>query len=221
MSSCHCDALRTIERSWANGRFTAIVRIRPDYDPLPPDYWGNAPQFVQTRTARELEDQLTEAFGADRYGYPSPRAEKARSLLAAGQVVKDHAGNWYYGVVEYRHSDSMFVLCQSDRHLNIRRSRGWMGTDARLDGWIKVSRQTRVALGIHGRKGVEAAARRIAVVAIRDWENYINGCIVGYEVELMDECRLAEEASCGGYPDIDEAEDAAQEVLSIWIETYH
>jgi hypothetical protein len=220
MQSCICNTIETVERSWANGRFTAVVRFRPDDDRLPPDYWGSEPAFVQIPTARELEDQITEAFGADRYGYPSARAKKARDRLAAGEVVEDDQGNWYYGVVEYRHSDSLFVLCQSDGHHSIRRSLGLMGVDQILDGWIKITRQNRIDWRIHGRKGVNEAARAKAKGALETWEAYLNGWYTGYTVELLDDGRLVEDASCWGFPGIEDAKEAAEDIVMYWQRQY-
>ena len=221
MQSCICDTIETVERSWANGRFTAAVRFRPDDDPLPPDYWGSEPAFAHIPTARELEDQITETFGADKYGYPSARAEKARDRLAAGEVVEDDQGNWYYGVVEYRHSDSLFVLCQSDRHHRIRRSRGWMSADQSLHGWIKITRKNRRDWGIHGHKGVDEAARAHAMEALEAWEAYVNGYFTGYTVELHDSGVLLDDDSCWGFQDIEDAKAAANGVVTNWIETHH
>lgn len=217
MKSCICNTIETVEQSWADGRFTAVVRFRPDDDPLPPDYWGSAPEFVRIPTAHELEDRITEVFGADKSGYPSARAKRARDRLAAGEVVKDGKGNWYYGVVEYRHSDSVLVMCQSPRHHRIRRSRGWMSFDQSLHGWIKITRQNRKDWGIHGRKGVEEAARANAKGALETWEAYINGWYTGYKVELLEGGRLlVEDDSCWGFQSIDDAKEAAEAVVAWW-----
>ena len=215
------NAIETIRKEWGiDGRFEAVISILPDCDPRRLDDCDCEPKFFQARSGAQLRAEAGVTFGHEPWDRqePTERALRVIQRLASGEVVKDSDGTWYYGVAEYRHSGSAFALCGSQRHRSF--------PDQRWDviglcGWIKITRQNRIDWGIHGRKGVDEAARANAKGALETWEAYINGWYTGYRVELLEDGRLVDDGSCWGFQDIEDAKEAAQRVVSHWIGTHH
>jgi hypothetical protein len=210
------NCIETIATAWGeDGRFEAVIEILPDEDPPPPDEFDRKPAFVRAYDSRELAKQIAETFGAESWdrGQPTERARRIAARLASGEVVKDDDGTWYYGVAKYRHSGSDFALCCSQRYRNF--------PDQRWDviglcGWIKITRQDRIDCGIHGRKGVNEAARANAKGALETWEAYLNGWFAGYKVALREDGALVDEDSCWGFQGIEDAKEAARGTVLDW-----
>jgi hypothetical protein len=202
-----------------DGRFEAVIEILPDECPSAPDEFDCAPAFVRACDSRGLAKQIAETFGAESWdrGQPTERARRIAARLASGEVVKGDDGTWYYGVAKYRHSGTDFALCCSQRHRNFP-DQCWDVIG--LCGWIKITRQNRIDWRIHGRKGVNEAARAKAKGALETWEAYLNGWYTGYTVELLDDGRLVEDASCWGFPGIEDAKEAAEDIVMYWQRQY-
>jgi hypothetical protein len=192
------------------GRYTATINIVPDYDLSAPNEMDCEPEFFRADRGYELATRLREEFG--------DREHKNYQRLAAGEIIRTQAGDWYFGISEYRHSGSALSLCNSIRQRN------W--PDQQWDvipmvGFFKVSKKLRQDWGIEGKRGVGEKVLANVKSALEMWEAYINGWGSGYEVKLKDESgSLVEEDSCYGFYFSEDAMELAEEMVSYYKQKY-
>jgi hypothetical protein len=187
-----------------------VIEILPDDDASPPSDFDCEPEFFRSERGADLLRKLAEEFA---------KPDKAYIAMAYGETYKTKAGDWYYGVTEYRHGGCALALC-SDSRARCWPDRQWDVID--LVGWVKIGKKLREEWGIAGLRDVEEKARRNAEGCVKMWETYLNGGCCGYEIKRypasadpddLEYEEPLEEDSCWGFYSSEEAMEAALESI--------